>query len=359
MDVDLGALAGNVRRIAALVAPAELCAVVKADAYGHGDVPVAETALEAGASRLAVALVEEGIRLREAGIDAPILVLSEPPVSAVTDLVAWDLTATVYRASFLSALAEATTGTAEVHVKVDTGMHRVGADPGTALALVREIDRDPRLVLGGVWSHLAVADTDAEFTHRQIELFDRVCGAVEEAGVEIRRRHLANTPGAILYPDARYEMVRVGLGIYGLHPCPATRDHIELEPVMSIVSQVAYVRRLPAGSRPSYGRRRPLGGDHFVATVPVGYADGVPRAWSDDGVVLVGARRRPFAGVVTMDQVVVDVGEDQVEEGDEVVLLGRQGGVEVTADEWAEATGTINYEIVSRIGPRLPRRYRR
>ncbi len=358
VEVDLAALARNVERIAELVAPAELCAVVKADGYGHGDVPVAETALSAGATWLAVALVEEGIRLREAGIDAPILVLSEPPREMVEDVVRWRLVPTVYRSSFLDVLA-ATSRRLDVHLKVDTGMHRVGADPAAALELAVRIHRDPHLTLGGVWSHLAVADSDPDFTRRQIGRFDEFCGRLVGRGIDLGRRHLANTPGALLFPEARHEMVRVGLGMYGLHPCAATHDRIRLEPVMSIVSHVAYVRSLPAGSRPSYGRRRPLAGDHFVATVPIGYADGVPRAWSDEGVVLVGGRRRPFAGVVTMDQVIVDLGEHRVEEGAEVVLLGRQGTAEVTADEWAAATGTINYEIVSRIGPRLPRRYRR
>ncbi len=360
VDVDLGAVAANVARLRKLVAPTELCAVVKADAYGHGDVPVAETAVAAGASWLAVALVEEGIRLREAGIDAPILLLTEPPAGDAADVVRWRLTPTVYQPAFVDALADvACRDPVEVHLKVDTGMHRVGADPQTAGMLAARVTDTAGLTLGGVWSHLAVADTDPEFTARQIDEFGRFCAGLEERGVHVPLRHLANTPGAILYPEARHDMVRVGLGMYGLHPCPQTRELVDLRPAMSIVSRVSYVRDLPAGSRPSYGRRRPLPGDHRVVTVPVGYADGVPRGWSADGVVLIGGRRRPLAGTVTMDQLVVDVGGDDVAVGDEVVVLGRQGDAEITADEWAEATGTINYEIVSRIGPRLPRRYRR
>ena len=359
MEVDLRALAANVARLAGLVAPAELCAVVKADAYGHGDVPVAETALAAGASWLAVALVEEGAKLREAGIDAPILLLSEPPPGDAADVIRWGLTPTVYRREFVDALAAASTGSVAVHLKVDTGMHRVGADPEGAAALAARVVASGTLSLGGVWSHLAVADTDPVFTAGQIEAFAGFCTELERRGIDVPRRHLANTPGAILYPEARHDMVRIGLGMYGLHPCPASMEVVDLEPVMSIVSHVSHVRTLPAGSRPSYGRRRPLPGDHRVVTVPIGYADGVPRAWSTEGVVLIGGRRRPLAGTVTMDQLIVDVGTDQVAVGDEVVVMGRQGDAEVTADEWATATGTINYEIVSRIGPRLPRRYRR
>lgn len=358
VEVDLAAIGGNVRRLAEVVAPAEVCAVVKADAYGHGDAPVAQVALEAGASWLAVALVEEGVRLREAGIDAPVLLLSEPPVGDAPEVVRWGLTPTVYSPRFLEAVAEAAKDV-EVHVKVDTGMHRVGADPSTAVELVSTVVKTPSLRLGGVWSHLAVADEDPVFTREQVDVFEAFCASLRERGLPVGRRHLANTPGALLYPETRYDMVRIGLGVYGLHPCPATRDRAVLEPAMSIVAQVSHVRRLPAGARPSYGRRRPLPGDRVVATVPLGYADGVPRAWSDQGTVLLGGRRRPLAGTVTMDQVVVDVGTDLVAVGDEVVLLGRQGDDAVTADEWAAAVGTINYEIVTRIGPRLPRRYRR
>lgn len=360
VEIDLGAVAHNVAALAELVAPARLCTVVKADAYGHGDVPVAETALEAGASWLAVALVEEGIRLREAGIEAPILVLSEPPCEAAAEVVHWQLTPTVYSHRFLEALAaEVEEGPVDVHLKVDTGMHRVGTDPDTVLALGRRLDSGALpLRLGGVWTHLAVAEEDCEFTTGQLDRYRETVDALEAEGIDPGLRHVANSPGAILYPDARLDLVRVGLATYGLYPSPGCREVVELRPAMRVVSKVSHVRRHPAGTRLSYGRRRPLPADATVATVPVGYADGYARVLSSrSGEVLIGGRRHPLAGTVTMDQIVVDVGDAEVLPGDEVVLLGAQGEEAITADEWAERLETITYEVACRFGSRLPRRY--
>jgi alanine racemase len=200
-----------------------------------------------------------------------------------------------------------------------------------------------------------VAEEDAEFTNGQLDLFEQAT-----AGLNAPMRHAANTAGAVLYPRARFQMVRPGIGLYGLHPGPATRGAVELRPAMSIVSHVAFVRELEKGARPSYGRLRPLPEDGRVATVPIGYGDGLPRSWMEGGgEVLIGGRRHPLAGQVTMDHIVADVGSSQVSVGDEVVLLGRQGDGEIGADEWAARLGTINYEIVCQVGPRLPRRYRR
>lgn len=353
VEVDLTALAENVDRIRRVVAPARLCAVIKADAYGHGDVPVAMTAVEHGASMLAVALTEEGIRLREAGIDAPILLLSEPPLADVERVVKWDLTPTAYHIAFLDGLPPR----ASVHLKLDTGMHRVGADEDALIQLAQHaVDRG--LALAGVWTHLAVAEEDSVFTKEQLDRFGAMMARLSDLGLSPAISHAANTAGALLHADSRFDLVRVGLGMYGLHPSPATRSVVDLRPVMRLVSHVSHVRRFPKGARPSYGRRRPLEKDSTVATVPIGYADGLPRALSAVNVnVLIGGRRMPLAGTVTMDQIVVDVGDHSVEIGDEVVLIGAQGEDEITADEWADATNTITYEIVSRMGPRLPRRH--
>ncbi len=352
VEVDLGAIAHNVEAFARLVSPARLCAVVKADAYGHGDVPVASTALDAGAEWLAVALVEEGIRLREAGIEAPILLLSEPPVEDATLVAEWDLIPTIYRHAMLEAYAMVAPSGSAIHLKVDTGMHRVGA-PARMLRNLAFQAVSLGLRVEGAWTHFAVAEDDAEFTANQAQAFSR---AVE--GLDIELRHLANTAGTINHPVARADMVRVGLGIYGLYPSPDLRPLVHLRPAMSVKSRVSYVRRLPAGSRPSYGRIRPLERDSTVATVPIGYADGMPRLLSTSGgEVLIGGARRPLAGTVTMDQIVVDCGDDEVVIGDEVVLIGRQGDAEIGADEWAERTDTISYEIVCGMGPRLPRRH--
>ncbi|HEX5630663.1 MAG TPA: alanine racemase [Acidimicrobiia bacterium] len=349
VEVDLEAVRHNVRALAGVIAPAMLCAVVKADGYGHGDVPVAEAAVDAGAAWLAVALLEEGVRLREAGVDAPILLLSEPPLTDAPEVVRWNLTPTVYRADFVRALRAA--GAERVQVKVDTGMHRVGVAP-PALPHLVEVCRAAGVTVDAIWTHFAVSEEVGDFTIAQTAAFDEAV-----AGMDIPMTHLANTAGGILYPEARRDMVRIGIGIYGIHPGPATRARVGLQPAMRIVSRVGYVQRLAAGDRPSYGRRRALDGDSNVVTVPIGYADGFPRGLSDRGQVLVGGRRHPLAGTVTMDQIVVDVGVMAVEVGDEVVLIGRQGDEEITADEWAGLLGTIAYEVVCQIGPRLPRRY--
>ncbi len=358
VEIDLAAIAHNVRLLAGIAAPARLCAVVKADAYGHGDVPVAEAAVEAGAPMLAVALVEEAIRLREAGIEAPILLLSEPPDQSAAEVVAWDLIPTVYTSGFVKALSGVAKRPLATHLKVDTGMHRVGAAVADARELVAAIEANRHLQLEGVWTHFAVAEEDAVFTRRQLDTFNGFIETLRKAGVEVPLRHAANTAATLLYPEARLDMVRVGIGIYGQRPAPGLVPELDLRPAMRVVSHVSMVRHLPAGTRPSYGRRKALPVDAHVATVPVGYADGLPRALgAHGGDVLIRGKRHPLAGTVTMDQVVVDVGDDPVEVGDEVVLLGSQGTEEVSADQWAEHLDTISYEVVCQIGPRLPRRY--
>lgn len=359
--VDLDAIAANTRAIARAVDPAALCAVVKADAYGHGDVPVAEAALSGGATWLAVALVSEGVRLREAGIEAPILVLAEPEAGDISTMISWELTPTVYRTSFANALAEsaeAADTVVPVHLKLDTGMHRVGADAEEAFAVARLIDDHGHLRLEALWTHFAVSEEDSEFTAHQAQEFRAFRKRLDDEGIIPDMMHAANTAGALDYPDARFDLVRVGLGIYGLRPAPGVGTDVSLWPAMSVLSKVSYVRDLPAGARPSYGRIRPLPSDAGVATVPIGYADGIARRLSSrGGEVLVNGRRYPFAGTITMDQVVIDIGDDPVSVGDEVVFLGRQGAEEITAEEWADRLDTINYEVVCHFGPRLPRVY--
>jgi alanine racemase len=350
-EIDLGAIAHNVRSLQEAIAPSRVCAVVKADGYGHGDVPVANTALEAGADLLAVALVEEGARLREAGIDAPILLLSEPDAADAPDVAKWELQPTIYSHRFLEAL-QATGARMPVHVKVDTGMHRVGADPGLLDGLVSSIRGSNKLELASLWTHFSVADEDPVFTRIQIERFEEAAGRIEPPAM-----HLANTAGALLFPEARGDLSRIGLGIYGLHPCPETRDLVDLRPAMRVVSRVSHVMRLTAGERPSYGRVRELNRESTVVTAPIGYADGYPRSLTSIGSALIDGERFPLAGTVTMDQIVIDVGDADIELGEEVVLLGSQVGAEISADEWALALGTISYEVVCSIGPRVPRRY--
>lgn len=363
IEIDLAAIRANAAAIRDAVAPAALCAVVKADGYGHGDVPVAGAALEGGASKLAVALVEEGRGLREAGIDAPILLLSEPSPEDIEAVVELDLIPTVYRGATASAIAEAAARQRRtpfpVHVKVDTGMHRVGVAPADAIPLVRSIAADERLHLAGVWTHFAVSEEDNEFTKRQNDALVEFGARLAAEGIDPGVLHAANTAGALDYPEARHDIVRVGLGLYGLRPAPDTGAGVTLTPAMRVVSHVSYVRRLGAGARPSYGRIRALEREATVATVPIGYADGVARRLgTTGGEVLIRGARYPFAGSVTMDQILVECGDAPVADGDEVVLLGMQGDEQITAEEWADRLGTINYEIVCDFGPRMPRRYR-
>ena len=361
IEIDLDAVEHNVAQISAEIGEADLCAVIKADAYGHGDVPVAEAAIRGGAGWLAVALVEEGVRLREAEIDIPILVLSEPRLSEVHPIVTHGLTPTAYRTDFVEQLSLAARTASmppyPVHLKLDTGMHRVGASPVEAFEIARMIDEDDRLVLQGVFTHFAVADEDPQYTGRQNTAFINFVAALEAEGIEPKTLHAANTAAAFDFPDTRHDMCRVGLGIYGLRPHPDSGTSVELKPAMRVVSHVAYARDLSVGARPSYGRRRPLAAAGKVVTVPIGYADGVSRRLSESGVVLINAKRYPFAGTVTMDMVVVDVGLDEVDVGDEVVLMGQQGDQAITPQEWADLLDTITYEVVCDFGPRLPRRY--
>lgn len=355
-EIDLDAVRHNVRLLVEAARGAEVCAVVKADGYGHGAVRVSRAALEAGATSLAVALVEEGIALREAGIEALILLLSEPPTDAATEVVARRLTPTVYSREWIEALGAAAVTPLEVHLKVDTGMHRVGADPGDAVALARLVQEDPNLDLAAVWTHFAVADDpdDGGFTAEQRRRFEATCAAIEAAGVPVPRRHAANAAGT-LYAGATYDLVRPGIAVYGYAPNPDLGA--DLRPVLSLRARVSHVKELDAGERVSYGLRYQLPVRSVVATVPLGYADGVPRRLGEvGGEVLVGGGRCPIAGTVTMDQILVDCGPAAtVAVGDEVVLLGDQGAERITAEDWARRLGTISYEIVCGIGARVPR----
>jgi len=370
-EVDLDAISSNAEVLRAVVAPAGLCAVVKADAYGHGAVPVANAALAGGATSLAVALVEEGVVLREAGLEVPILLLSEPAAEAMGEVVARDLIPTVYTRSGVNAIRAAAARASrrvEVEVKLDSGMHRVGADALEAQRIVGEVVAAPELCYGGLWTHLAIADEPGDpFTAEQLARFEALRKSLREAGLPTPRRvHAANSAGAIAHPSSRYDLVRCGISLYGYLPSKAVSDAPivaagagPLRPALSWKTQVSLVRELGAGERISYGLAHELHGRTDIATVPVGYADGVPRSlYPGGGELLIGGRRRKVAGTVTMDQLMVDCGPDSgVRRGDEVVLIGSQGDETVTAPEWAERIGTISFEILCRIGPRLPRRH--
>lgn len=367
-DVDLGAIAHNVGVLRERAAPAELCAVVKANGYGHGAVEVARAAVAAGATRLAVAQVAEGLALREAGLAVPIWVLSEPDPAEMATAGEAGLEPAVYSPAAIdaaSAAASAASTARSVHLKIDTGMHRVGAAPDDAVALARRIGEAPGLRLGSVWTHLACADSVspdgdllAAVTEAQLACYEQVLAALAAAGIDVPLRHAANSAGTIAHPSARYDVVRCGIALYGLPPAPGLAGWAPLRPALSWRTRVSFVKRVEAGESISYGHRRTLDRATTVATVPVGYADGLPRGlWASGGSMLVGGRRRPILGVVTMDQTMVDCGDDPVQVGDEAVIIGTQGAEEITADDLAAAMGTINYEICTSISPRVGRRY--
>jgi alanine racemase len=355
-EIDLDAIRHNVR----LLKPetSELMAVVKANGYGHGATPVARAAVQAGATWLGVALVEEGLRLREEGIQAPILVLSELPPGSEEEALRATLTPTLYTAAGLRGVvsAAASLGLRPVgHVKVDTGMHRVGVAPDHATAYVRAA-LDAGVHLEGLWTHFAVSDDPSDgFTRVQLARFLEVSERLRALGVRPPYLHAANSGAVLNHPDAHLDLVRVGIALYGVSPGDRIRS--ALRAAMTWRSAVSMVKRVGPGEGVSYGLRYRTEGDTTLATVPVGYADGYRRALSNRGPVLIRGRRYRVAGTVTMDQLVVDCRDDPVEPGDEVVLIGRQGGAAVTAEELATLCDTIAYEIVSGVGDRVPREY--
>jgi alanine racemase len=361
-EVDLDAIRRNVHALRSIARPAELLAVVKADAYGHGAVRVAEAALDAGAAWLGVALAEEGIELREAGIDARILILSQPPVAAADAVVEHGFTPVVYTNDGVDALAKAVADAGaeplRVHVKVDTGMHRVGCSPEETAALIEHIDARPEIDVEGICTHLAVADVpDDPYNAEQLDRFDEVLSALGDRANELIV-HAANSAGAIAHPRARHDLVRCGIAMYGIPPSPELAGSVDLQPALSIKAHASYEKPLAAAESVSYGRHYRASADTHVVTVPIGYADGVPRNLGlTGGQVLIGGKRYDIAGSVTMDQLVVDLGADGpiVDPEATVTLLGRDGDEEITAAEWADRLGVIPYEVTTRIGPRLPK----
>lgn len=365
--IDLDAVAHNVSLLRA-AANAHLWAVVKADGYGHGAVGVAQAALDAGANGLCVALVQEAVELRHAGIAARILVLTEQPTSQYRDALLADAQLVVYNDATVDAIGDiaAKLGrVAPVHVHVDTGMHRVGVSPDRAVDLMRRIDAHPHIERVGTMTHLACADeptTDA--TDRQLDVFDRVLARAVEQGLDVGMVHAANSAATLAFERAHYDMVRAGIALYGISPGPGV-DALgaDLRPAMTLSAKVSHVARVEAGDHVSYGWRYRVPATTTLATVPIGYADGVRRALgSPPGggpgfPVLIGGRRCPIVGVVTMDQLVVDVGNSPVAIGDDVVLIGRQGGQEIRSVDWAAHLGTIGYEVVCDISARVPRAF--
>ena len=363
--IDLDAIAHNVRVLKQHVGTGvTLIAVVKANAYGHGAVEVSRAVLRSGAERLAVARVEEAVALRHAGIGAPILVMNYTPCEAADIVVGLGLTVTVNEieiAHALAARAEAHGCKVSVHVKVDTGMGRFGLPPRAVLPFLAKLSTLPALDVEGMFTHFAVADARSTenriYTRQQLATFLDVLQAVQAAGYSIRMRHAANSAATLALPESHLDAVRPGIAIYGLRPSEMALP-CTLRPALALRSRVARVHVLPTGASISYGRTYITDRPTPVALVPVGYGDGYHRLMSNRGAVLIKGRRAPIVGRVCMDQLVVNVtGIPGVQCDDEVVLIGRQGAAQITAEEVAAWGETINYEVVTSLLPRAARIY--
>jgi alanine racemase len=365
-EVDLDAIAHNVRALKAHIGEhTELAAVIKANAYGHGSLPVAHVALQNGATRLAVGPVEEGVQLRAAGITAPILLMCYATPGQAADIVRHRLTPTVNAPELAQALSD-TVGAHNapplaVHIKVDTGMGRFGLMPDEVCDFVRAVAGLPGLIVEGFYTHFSSADeADTSHTYEQFALYRQLAGQLEREGIHVPVKHAANSAATLRFPEMHLDMVRCGVAMYGLHPSADTEVTVPLRPAMALKSKVGRVRTVPSGWGVSYGRTYVTTRPTPVALVSVGYGDGYHRILSNKAEVLIHGQRAPMLGRVCMDQFVVDVrGIASVQEGDEIVVLGRQGQDEVSADEIAAWAGTINYEVVTSILPRVPRIYLR
>ena len=358
--IDVSAIADNTRRIRELVG-VEVMAVVKADAYGHGAVRTARAALAGGATTLGVTDLSEAFELRDAGITAPILSWLHAPGTDFAPAVARDVTIGVSSLDQLRAVmaAGSTERPARVHLKLETGLSRNGIAPADwreVFSTAAAAERDGVLVVDGLFSH--VSNTSDADDHTALRRFTVGVEAARAAGLAPRIRHIAATAAALGLPEARLDMVRIGIGLHGLSPEPERFDAagLGLRPSMTLQGTVAAVRRVPVGTGLSYGYTYRAEHDTTLALIPLGYADGVPRAGSNRGPVSIGGRTFAVSGRVAMDQFIVDVGDAEVHPGDAVVLFGDAASGHPTAEAWADAADTITYEIVTRIGPRVPRR---
>ncbi|MCP4623443.1 MAG: alanine racemase [bacterium] len=377
-EIDLQAIAHNMRELRRITRPqARLMVAVKGNAYGHGAVKIAQTAVAHGVDALGVARIEEGVELRQAGLDVPILIMGYTPSSLAARLIDHALTQTVYTldtARALSAAAQRLGQTLKVHLKVDTGMGRLGLIPdsgrssssgipasGRALEEVLQIHQLPGLKLAGIFTHFASADSaDKTFAHQQLNRFTRFLAELENAGVDGLIHHAANSAAIIDLPESHLDMVRAGIALYGLYPSDEVgQNKINLIPAMTLKARIIHLKPVEAGFKVSYGSTYTAPASTIIATVPVGYADGYSRLLSNRGQMLVHGQRVPIVGRVCMDLTMLDVGHiADVHLDDEVVVFGRQGQTVLSADEVAALINTINYEIVAALTARVPRVYK-
>jgi alanine racemase len=363
VEVDLGAIQKNVALLAKQAGKAQLWATVKANGYGHGAVQVAQAALGAGATGLCVALADEAHELRQAKITAPILIVSEQPATQFEQMLRDDVVATLYNESTINSYAKTASDlgiVGKVHLKVDTGMHRVGAPVANAMTRCRQIKSLASLQLDGVYTHFAAADLpNHDETAKQVQRFDNVVAELDRESLRPKYVHTSNSAAAMRVLSATTDIARVGIAIYGIAPSGELESMAkDLKPALSLHARVSHVQHLAAGEGVSYGLRTKLSQAATIATLPIGYADGVQRRlWKVGGEVLIGGKRCPIVGVVTMDQLMVNCGDANVQIGDHAILIGAQGSQSISANEIAAKLETIGYEIICGISARVPRKY--
>lgn len=366
IEVDLKAIAHNIQVVRRRVGfDRKIMAIVKADGYGHGAVHVAEAALAAGVDQLAVSSVEEGVELREANIQAPILVLSQPPMRAIPYLLAYDLIPTVFTQEFALALgeeADLNNMVSKYHLAIDTGMNRIGIFYLDVVDFIQSINFHRGLELAGVFTHFATADDVSDWDFRmQLHRFKESLQLMRNAHIDYGLAHSANSAATSRYPESYFDMVRVGITMYGLAPGPVLRDRDDLRPAMAVKAQIIQVREPQMGEGVSYGFNYRVAKPVQIATVPIGYADGLQRNLSGRMRVLYRGRPCRQVGNICMDMMMIEIPLDgygpRAEIGDEVVILGAQGDYEITADMMADELDTINYELICLFGARLPRIY--
>ncbi len=364
--IDLGAIRDNVTRLRAGVGSAEVMAVVKAEAYGHGLVPSAQAAVAGGATWLGTAFLEEAFALRAAGISTRILSWLAAPGEQLAQAVGLDIDLSAsapWMVQEIATAAQEAGRPARVHLKIDTGLSRAGATPeawGDLVEAALKAEATGHVKAVGIWSHFVHADAPGHpMTVHQLEVFRDAVAVAERAGIRPEVRHHANSAATLTHPEAHFDLVRPGLAVYGLSPTPqgGGPDRFGLRPAMTLAARLALVKRVPEGSGVSYGHRYITAAATTLGLVPLGYADGVPRGATNVAEVLAAGRRRRIAGTVCMDQFMLDLGDDECAPGDEVLLFGPGDNGEPTAQDWAEALGTISYEVVTRISARVPRLY--
>jgi alanine racemase len=357
--IDLSAVTFNIQQIRSKIGNKKIMAIVKANAYGHGILEIAQTAVRSGVEYIGVGFLEEGIFLRQNEIEAPILVMGGILGYQLKKFTQNDLEITVSSLELAQHINdELHNQKARVHLKIDTGMERIGVTHKFAVEFVKRVAQMKNIEIVGLYSHFATADEgDKSFTHTQLERFDAIITQLKKFGIEIPLTHIANSGSIADIQGATFDMVRPGISLYGIYPSRHVSKSLQLKPALSLTSKVVFIKRVPSNTGISYGLKYYTPGDANIVTVPIGYGDGYSRLLTNKGEVLIRGKRYPVVGAVCMDQLMVNVGDDKIENGDEVILIGKMGNEEITATEVAEKIGTIPYEITCMINARVPRLY--